>query len=135
MGFDLGIQKANASAQAMATAQTNQAERIPATIYANIGYWDVINGEDVFISLPIGLGVDTMRPAKITGRNEGYRELVRRKNRLLELLLGAAEQLEPGEEQVIAELQVQVRKIPADDSTEHPVEETTLPKLTFSKRS
>lgn len=53
--------------------------------------------EELFISLPFGLGLDTMSLADIKG-SEFKREIARSKNRLLHKFRDIAEKLAPGEE-------------------------------------
>jgi len=122
-----------------ARAQQPQAEgeeRPRAEFYVNVGYWDVINGEDVFVSLPMGIGLDTMKDVEVRGNNEGYIELCRRKNALRKLLLDGAMGFDPGEADDVQELVVQIRRDkPRQTNTSNPTGETTLTKLTFGRRA
>lgn len=58
-------------------------------------------GNPIHIGLPIGIGVDTMDPVKVRGRNEDFRALQTQKNELLEAIQAMGEQLSPGEEKTI----------------------------------
>ena len=125
----------NRSRQQAAKAEEG-AERVRAEFYANIGYWDHIGGEDVFVSLPWGLGLETMPEIEVKGSNEKYVELCRRKNKLLRMLVEGAASLEPGESDEVQELVVQVRRDkPKTANTANPTGESTLTKLTFGRRT
>lgn len=72
----------------------------------------IVEGEDAprFISLPMGLPLDTMKPAKVTGNDETYRQLQTMKNRLWEEVMNAAARLQPGQEMDLP-LQARIRRI------------------------
>jgi HAMP domain-containing protein len=90
---------------------TDSTEREQAQVYLNIGFMSKnAEGEDEFISLPVGVGLDTMKPINVSGSNEEWKQLAQAKNALMEQLQKAAEQMEPGEEHVIADLQIQIRR-------------------------
>lgn len=87
-------------------------EREQAQIFLNIGFTseNPTTGEEEFISLPVGVGLDTMKPMNVSGSNEDWKMMAQAKNALMEQLQRAAEDLEPGEEHVIEDLQIQIRR-------------------------
>lgn len=78
-----------------APAANNNSERPKTQVYGNAGYWakDPETGERTHISLPLGLGVDTMVP-----KSAGKSQLMQAKNALLTQLQELAAGLKPGEE-------------------------------------
>lgn len=118
-----------------ATEGTKEAKRKP-EFYINVGYMDVIDGEEMFVSLPMGIILDDMRETEVKGKSEKYRELCRRKNRLLAMMSEGLHQLEAGEDDIIPELSVQARRAVIEDADQGQVHsaDTTLTKLTFGKR-
>lgn len=86
--------------------QTQTTEnREPSKYWINVGY-EVENpetGEIVFISLPFGIPLDSMR--KVVGSNQ----LAEAKNWLLDSILEHMRSMKPGESQVVTNLQVQLR--------------------------
>ena len=67
--------------------------------------------ENVFISLPFGLALDTMTKAEAKGNNTEYAHMVQAKNWLLEQLQSAGEKLEPGQSNIINGLELQLRRV------------------------
>jgi hypothetical protein len=87
-------------------------EREQAQVYLNIGFMskNPTTGEDEFISLPVGVGLDTMKPMNVSGSNEDWKMMAQAKNALMEQLQQAAENMEPGEEHVVTDLSIQIRR-------------------------
>lgn len=90
------------------------------TVYLNIGMnvpMEQPDGtvEDVFVSLPFGLGVDTMSEAEYRGsdQNSNWNQLAQAKNGLLAALKGIAEGVEPGKTIVLPDnvFQLEIRKV------------------------
>ena len=74
-------------------------EQKKAQVWANIGYIAEgagAEGEDVFVSLPFGLAIDTMTPMARRGKQE-WLNRVDASNNLLEQLIEAGMSLQPGE--------------------------------------
>jgi len=67
--------------------------------------------ENVFISLPFGLALDTMTKGEAKGNNKDYAHLVAAKNWLLEQLQTAGNKLEAGQSQTITGLELQMRRV------------------------
>lgn len=87
-------------------AQQNSETREPSKYWINIGYTvqNPETGEDMFISLPFGLPLDSMR--KVAGSSQ----IAEAKNFLLETILQhMKEEMKAGESDVITNLQVQLR--------------------------
>ena len=67
--------------------------------------------ENVFISLPFGLALDTMTKAESKGSSTEYAHMVQAKNWLLEQLQAAGNKLDAGQSQTIAGLELQMRRV------------------------
>lgn len=102
------------------TAPANApAQRTPSQIWLNVGInipgagAELPDGtrEDLFVSLPVGLPLDDMKPVKITGTNQNSIHLKQVKNLLLEELQKAAAGLKPGERTAISQLSVELYRI------------------------
>ena len=87
--------------------------KVQPVVWMNIGFTstDPHTGEEMFVSLPLGLGIDTMLEAKVRGSNVEYNQLVQAKNALLKQLQDAAGEMAPGEEFIINDLQIQMRRV------------------------
>lgn len=120
---------------------TNNEDRDPAQIWLNVGFVneDPETGEEIFVSLPMGIALDQMKPARVSGKNEDYRKLMEGKNRLLDMLQGFAEGLEPGEEEIISDLSIQVRRVAQADPSEASADQNphvaSIDRLSFAKGS
>lgn len=86
-------------------AQAQQETRESSKYWVNVGYTvqNPETGEDIFISLPFGLPLDSMR--KVTGSSQ----IAEAKNFLLETLLEHMKGMKPGESEIIENLQIQLR--------------------------
>ena len=67
-------------------------------------------GEDVFVSLPYGLPLDSMEHVNTKSKNENYVALQQARNGLLDQVKEAAATLQPGESMTV-QLEVQIRRI------------------------
>lgn len=101
---------------------------VPSEFWANIGYWDTIDGEQVFVSLTRGIALDDLKPQR------GNSELTRRKNRLNQMVIEAAHELEPGQGEDVIQLVVQLRRTSPAETAVDP-ETTTLTRLTFGSKA
>lgn len=88
------------------TANITNGSRPTAKLWLNPGY--DANGR--FVSLPIGMPVDTMELLPIRGQNVDWIQFQTARNQLLLALQEAGEKLEPGEEVPIF-LDLRLRKI------------------------
>ena len=67
-------------------------------------------GEDVFVSLPYGLPLDSMEHVNTKSKNADYTALQQARNGLLDQVKEAAAALQPGESMTV-QLEVQIRRI------------------------
>ncbi len=75
------------------------------------------DGEDIFVSLPYGLPLDSMEHVNTKSKNADYTALQQARNSLLDQVKEAAATLQPGESMTV-QLEVQIRRV------EEEVEET-----------
>ena len=94
---NLAAGRANSTARTSNGARTAASDKPKSELWLNIGY--VANDEDqTFISVPMGLPVDTQEPIKLSGSNEDWLMLAAARNGLLEELQKKGFSLEKGEE-------------------------------------
>lgn len=104
-------------AQAGATS-TTKTDKPKAEFWLNVGYpveYKTQTPEGVvteirFVSLPVGIPLDTQEDLPTTSRNEQYAQFQAARNDLLAQLKEAARSLAPGEEQTI-NLSLQLRRV------------------------
>lgn len=101
-----------AAASAKAAASSNVTpitERKTSDFWLNIGITiPGPDGQPLFVSLPVGLALDDMKPQTIKGSNQEWINLAQTKNMLLEALQKHAASMEPGERQAVEALQVEI---------------------------
>lgn len=98
-----------------------------AQFWLNVGYYcDAPTTEDPqaqrFVSLPVGIALDTMEPVRISGQNRDFNAFQSARNELHQLILAEAEKLEPGQDEIL-NLQIQIRRVngePVVDSANNP---------------
>lgn len=116
-------------------------DRPKTKVWMNIGYEsiDEETGDPIFVSLPFGLGIDTMnKPDLPNGKNQAFLRLVESKIDFLEQLQAYAETFEPGQEEIIPDLKIQIRRIEEaaqDTSGEENPHRTALSQLSFVQRN
>jgi len=110
---------------------TNNSDKPKAKFWLNIGYVSDVKDEDGtfrFVSLPMGIPLDTMDAVKTRSSNPDYAMFQAARNDLLTQILEAAEGLAPGQDYVInAEggMAIQIRRIldevaaPKTDESNH----------------
>lgn len=116
---------------AAATTTETKAAKPKAQFWLNIGY--VANegsDEEKFISLPTGIPLDTQEALPTNSSNADFRAMRCAQNDLLEQLIEYAQNLEPGEEGII-NLQVQLRRVKAQEESIPADENKYARKLTF----
>ena len=86
--------------------------------WLNVGYVvsvETDNGaEDSFVSLPFGIPLDNLKPYEINSSSDTFAFLRMAQNNLIEAVLEAAYELDPGESRVISagdQLAVELRRI------------------------
>ena len=67
--------------------------------------------QDVFVSLPFGLAVDTMEPTAARGNNAEWHQMVQAKNWLLAEIQKMAQGMTPGQEEIVTGLQLQLKRV------------------------
>ena len=72
-------------------------ERQDAQVWVNIGYYVTIGDETKFVNLPLGMPLDTMKPARISGQNEDWIKLQTARNGLLNEMQKLGAELKPGQ--------------------------------------
>lgn len=117
----------NTTTTTTADAAQNPKDRPPAEYWLNVGYYDTIDGEEVFVGLTLGIPLDQLKPMK------GSSSLAKRKNHLNEIALAAAMELEPGTSMPVQELSVEIRRV--GEQEQLAPEDTTLTRLTFGRRA
>lgn len=85
----------------------NPSDRPKAKVWLNIGY----EKAGKFINLPIGMPLDTMEPAKVSGQNEEWIKIQTARNALLEALQALGANLKPGEEIDVSNLTIKIRHV------------------------
>lgn len=108
-------------------------DRPKAQIWLNVGYSveatnsETNETETKFISLPVGIPIDTAEHVKVSGNNADFRALRSAQNSLLDQILEAGKALKPGEERLL-NLQIQLRHVKdeaapiADDDNKYAVQ-------------
>lgn len=69
------------------------------------------NGTDLFVSLPVGIPLDDLKPVKITGSNQNSINLKQVKNMLLDELQKLGAGMSAGDRKDVPQLSVQVYRI------------------------
>lgn len=96
----------------MVTAD-NTNEKPKAQVWINIGY-ETADPNYPFVSLPMGIALDTMEPIALRGRNEDFNAFVGAQNDFLAQVKKGAESLEPGEDMIIGlegGMAIQIRRV------------------------
>jgi hypothetical protein len=100
---------------APASADAGRADLPKAEFWLNVGYEVGEPGTDDyrFVSLPIGIPVDTMKPIEIKTRNVEFGQFQSAQNDLLRQIQTKAAELAPGEAEVFGEgpLKIQLRRV------------------------
>jgi hypothetical protein len=102
-------------------------QRDPATIWLNVGYPVQVAGQDeegnattetIFVSLPVGIPVDTMKHIDISRiRNKRMLDLAVARNKLFDDVLAAGKTLDAGQGELVQGLAIQLRRV-SEASTE-----------------
>lgn len=100
-----------------ASAAPTQDDRPKAQFWLNIGYQadGIIDGEDAprFISLPVGIPLDTMETLPTNSRNQVYALQQAARNDLMAQLIEHAQGLAPGASTIV-NLQIELRRVNED---------------------
>lgn len=102
-------------------AANGKPEKAVAQLWLNIGYTvksAVAGEEDKFVSLPLGIALDTQPHLATNTKNESFARLQQARNGLLDQLIELGATLKPGESKILAMgqngLSIQLRRISAD---------------------
>ena len=90
-----------------------RADRPPSLFWLNVGV--VLpgagkDGDDLFVSLPMGIPLDDMKPQEVRGNSPDWINLVQAKNLLLEQIQQAAAGLAPGDRVQVPQLTVELTR-------------------------
>jgi hypothetical protein len=111
-----------------AAAATSNAAKPKAEFWLNVGYnvlVDVTDAQGVtmqesrFVSLPVGIALDTMNLLPTDSQSDAYRAFQSARNGLHDALMDVAKTLKPGEEKLLGgtgaagELVIQLRRVAA----------------------
>lgn len=102
-------------------SNTDNKDRPKAMLWGNVGMTlDMIdeNGKKYkeFVSLPVGIPLDTTDPMEMRGRNPEWLKMVQAKNQLLQYALTVGKDLEAGEGRVVPQFEFQIQRV--NDSAE-----------------
>ena len=129
--YKMSIQKFTFGQSNAAATSTAKTDKPKAQFWLNIGYVANEGSDDEkFISLPTGIPLDTQEPLPTNSSNADFRAMRCAQNDLLEQLIEYAQNLEPGEEGII-NLQVQLRRVKAQEESIPSDENKYARKLTF----
>ena len=110
---------ANKDQGSSTTAQSGaRGDQPKAQWWLNVGYTAEgagDNGEDRFVSLPVGIPLDTQEHVSTNSRNDSYREFMSARNDLLDQVMEVCKTLAPGEDRIL-NLQIQVRRIAGEQA-------------------
>ena len=106
-------------------------DRPKAQLWLNVGVPLEVTQEDgtvitEFMSLPVGIPLDTTEPMVARGNNKDWHKKVAVKNALLKMAQETAEALEAGEGAIIDKLQIQVFRSNDPTAAETPATENEL---------
>lgn len=130
-GRTFGVSQSAAQSQ-----DEGRAELPKAQIWVNIGYRvelpsvDGKGTETRFISIPVGIPLDTQKPIDIRVRNADMADMQAHQNLLLEELQALAGQLDAGDETYLNGLEIQMRRV--KDPVTAPVASASSP---FARKS
>ena len=102
--------------------------REKALLWLNVGYVSDVKDEDGtnrFVSLPLGIPVDSMEALPTNSRNQEYAMFQQARNDLLAQIMEVAKGVKPGEAKIL-NLQIQLRRV-NDESASAPVPATGNP--------
>ena len=95
------------------SAGNSKSARKPAQLWVNVGVTVPGMGEDggsVFVSLPVGIPLDDLKPAEVKGGNPRWVALQQAKNGLLALIQQQAASLNPGERKAMPHLTIELSR-------------------------
>jgi hypothetical protein len=117
MGIEFGKTFGN-NAPTTVTGSSSKSDQPKAQLWLNIGYpVDIpVEGggtEERFVSLPLGIPLDTQEHLPTNSRNEVFAQFQGARNDLLDQIMEAAKALKPGEDKLL-NLSIQLRRVNED---------------------
>lgn len=110
----LDFPKTFGSTQTSTATAGAKSDQPKAQLWLNIGYPVTIQTEagpeDRFVSLPLGIPLDTQEKVKANGNNELFAQFQGARNDLLDQIMDAAKALKPGEDKIL-NLSIQLRRV------------------------
>ena len=114
-------------ASSASTAGASKEDLPKANVWMNIGVTVEVKHadgttEDRFISLPVGIAIDTQEELPINSRSEDYNLFQAARNKLLKTVQAKAAGLDAGEGVILDNLEIQLRRVadavvaPAEDA-------------------
>ena len=106
------------SAAAQNAAPTPSTERKSSKVWLNVGVTipgASEDGSDLFVSLPVGLPLDDMKPIVIRGSNQNSINLKQVKNMLLDELQKLGASMSPGQRRLVPQLEVEIYRVAQPD--------------------
>jgi hypothetical protein len=103
----------NTSTKSSAPAANSHSDKPKAAFWLNVGYDSGVTdeeGESRFVSLPVGIPLDTQDKLPTNSRNKDFAAFQAARNDLLDQLMELAHSMEPGEERIL-NLQLQLRRV------------------------
>jgi hypothetical protein len=91
-------------------AANSRSDRPKAQFWLNVGLVKQVKGEEVFLSLPVGIPLDTQDRLPETSSNKEFAQMQAARNNIMDQLLAYAQTMEAGDD-VIIDLQVQLRRV------------------------
>ena len=133
MGIDFNRTFGAGNNGAAASTATTNGDKPKAKFWLNIGYVAAgagDDGEDRFVSLPVGIPLDTMEHVATNSRSDSYREFQSARNDLLDQITAVAAGLAPGQDTEL-NLTIQLRRVseeqaPVDSSANRFARELNL---------
>lgn len=111
LAFIQGLSAPNA--QTESGSSSSKPNRKPAQLWVNVGVTVPGMGEDggsVFVSLPVGIPLDDLKPLEVKGGNPRWVALQQAKNGLLALIQQQAANLQPGERKAMPHLTIELSR-------------------------
>lgn len=105
--FELDNNKSNNTS----STTVSKSDKVQAKVWLNVGTTINIDGEDHFVSLPFGLAMDTMQPAKVPNGDSKYALQQRLKNDLLKQLVEKGMSLNLGDSTKVNGLTLELRRV------------------------
>lgn len=119
-----------------AAANNNAQDKPKAQFWLNIGFTAEGTAteerpEDMFVSLPTGIPLDTMEKLPTNSSNKEFAELQAARNDLMEQMLEFAKQLQPGESKTFT-MEVQLRRVKPETEVKADESNKFARKLSFA---